>query len=280
MFLKPFVTVGQLATLLDGRLEFADLPPLEGGRKFLGRICTDIDQVADGDVFWAIDGMKNSGCHWVEEAFARGAAGVVVSGYHGVPWPGRWIVHLTDAGEAFLSSRFQAIAFLLKLAPGENLPRAEDRRTARTTLCRIVPAGKITLLDWSGNATPDLWPTALEELRGLDQKGRSWIVCGDLCSPQWDHGIMHERIGADAVYIGNANGLVACGQFARNMALGARHAGLPPSRVVACRHLREATNAVQRWMVPGDRVLVAGSRHLNMVPLVENLERNQAAKAA
>jgi len=143
-----------------------------------------------------------------------------------------------------------------------------------------VPIGQLTLLDWSRNATPDLWPTALEELRGLDHQGRRWIVCGDLCGPRWDNGIMHERIGADAVYLGDANGLVACGQFARNVALGARDAGLPLSRVVVCHHIREVSEALRRLVAPGDSVLVAGSRHLNLVPLVENLERNHAAKAA
>ncbi|MBN1851119.1 MAG: hypothetical protein JW829_00285 [Pirellulales bacterium] len=280
MPLQSFVTVGELAKALNGRLELGSLPPLEGTLTVVGRICTDIDRVGDGDVYWAVDGMRNSSCQFVEEAYARGAAGIVAAGYRGVPWSGRWAVHVADGGAALLSAAFHTKTRGLKIAGIQEPSQTNATKSMPTALCRKVPIGPCMLLDWSRNATADLWSRALEELRGLDMHGRRWIVCGDLCSLQWDHGAMHRRIGTDAVRLGNASGLVACGQFAHLVILGAQGAGLSPARTIACRHIRQAIDFLRYHLAAGDSLLVAGSRHLNIVPVVEYFEQHHRTQAA
>ena len=272
------LTARKLASFVHGRLELAGMPPLDGSLSVVGRIRTDVGRIVEGEVFWAVDGMTNSGRERIEEAFARGAAGVVASGYRGEPWAGRWAVHVEDAGQAFFRAAASASALGVELGEAESEEKVV--RTARRKchpLCREVRTDWVTVLDWSQDATVDRWSSALEELRGFPTHHRRWVALGDLCGPRWDTGAMHRKLGLDTVSMGAADGVVACGQFARDVALGARDAGLSISQAVACRTVTEAIVGAERLLTPGDILLVAGSRHLNMMLLVAAIEKRRAA---
>ncbi len=65
----------------------------------VGQIVTDSRQVEPGNVFWALRGPTHDGNDFVDEAFARGAAGAVVTRTATVP-EDRWVVRVDDAQQA------------------------------------------------------------------------------------------------------------------------------------------------------------------------------------
>ena len=275
----PHFTARQLADLLRGQLELADLPPLDGPSSVVGEIRTDVDRLRDGDVFWAVDGMKNSGRDRVEEAFARGASGVVASNYDGPPWAGRWTIHVDDAGAAFFQSAIAASSMGLHWGENQEQSPSHDVRTcdAEPVFCRKLDDSGVAVLDWSESASVDRWRDALKELRAFNTSGRRWVAVGDLCGPRWDTGAMHRQVGADAVAIGDATGVLGCGQFATEIAGGACNAGANAENAVACGSIPIAIATVHAKTRRGDVLLVAGSRHLNMRLLIDAMSRKKAA---
>lgn len=89
-------TIGQFATALEGRLALGAMPPLAGEATPVGRIVSDTRSLERGDVFWALVGPHFNGADFAEEAFARGAAGVVVADRDVTPWAGRWTLRVND----------------------------------------------------------------------------------------------------------------------------------------------------------------------------------------
>jgi len=91
------LTIGELCGILGGRLRSG----ADGARPAcVGPVVTDSRQVEPGDVFWALVGPRHHGGDYCDEAFARGAAGVVVAGRDVHPPRDRWVLEVADAGEA------------------------------------------------------------------------------------------------------------------------------------------------------------------------------------
>ncbi len=93
----PDFSLRELAEIVGGRLNFGTMPPVDGDGLSMGRIVTDSRQVTPDDVFWALAGSRHNGAHFVDEAFERGATGVVVARRDVEPWAGRWSLRLDDA---------------------------------------------------------------------------------------------------------------------------------------------------------------------------------------
>lgn len=89
------LTVEQLHEVVGGRLRLATLPPRHEDLAQVGRIVTDSRQVAAGDVFWGLVGPNHDGAAFADEAYTRGAAGVVTNRYI-QPQPGRWSLEVAD----------------------------------------------------------------------------------------------------------------------------------------------------------------------------------------
>ena len=78
----------------------SDRCPLATAKTTLvGRVVADSREVQQDEVFWGLVGC-GSRAHFAEEAFVRGAAGVVVSGRRVEPWAGRWSLEVDDPQEA------------------------------------------------------------------------------------------------------------------------------------------------------------------------------------
>jgi UDP-N-acetylmuramyl pentapeptide synthase len=90
-------SIRDVAAVTDGRLRLASLPPLDGELEPFGRVITEIENVSDGDVFWALPGRNAAATGFVEAAFSRGAQGVVVSRRRIEPWAGRFVLEVADA---------------------------------------------------------------------------------------------------------------------------------------------------------------------------------------
>ena len=96
----------------------------------------------------------------------------------------------------------------------------------------------------------------LEQFRDLDVPGRRIVVCADLPNSESGSADWHREIGAAIVRISEADLLVACGQSACDLVVGARDAGMPLSRAIACRHPDEALPILDASVVCGDVVLL------------------------
>ena len=94
------LTIGELHELLGGTLRMGAMPPCDGDATLVGRVAIDSRTIEPGDVFWGLRGPQFDGANFAEEAFVRGASGVVVSGRRVEPWAGRWSLEVNDSFEA------------------------------------------------------------------------------------------------------------------------------------------------------------------------------------
>jgi UDP-N-acetylmuramoyl-tripeptide--D-alanyl-D-alanine ligase len=91
------LTLGDLHELLGGKLRLGAMPPCDGETTLVGPVVVDSREVETDEVFWGLIGSRFNGAHFAEEAFVRGATGVVVSGRRVEPWAGRWALEVEDA---------------------------------------------------------------------------------------------------------------------------------------------------------------------------------------
>ena len=84
------LTLQELATVTDGKLYLADLPPLDGVQQPVHGIHFDIDPLAPGGLYWDLSTSRESSFGKPELAFAKGAAGVVTCHEPSSPWAGRY----------------------------------------------------------------------------------------------------------------------------------------------------------------------------------------------
>lgn len=97
-----YLTVNRLHEVVGGRLRLATLPPRDGELARVGRIVTDSREIKAGDVFWGLNGARFQGADFAEEAYTRGASGVVVDRYV-QPRPGCWSLEVADAQQALVN---------------------------------------------------------------------------------------------------------------------------------------------------------------------------------
>jgi len=142
--------------------------------------------------------------------------------------------------------------------------------------CEVTDAAGAKLIDDSYNASPSAMRVALELLREVDAPGERVVVCGDMkelgeSSRQW-----HRQIGTEVVTRCGADRLIACGDYATDVVLAAREAGLPSARATACRVVEETIPLAQYATRPGSAVLVKGSRAMGLERVVEAIRRKAA----
>lgn len=94
------INLSQLENLLDGQLRLGAMPSREGDEAIVGPVVIDSRQVQSDDVFWALTGVRHNGAYFAEEAFMRGAAGVVLEGRDVEPWAGRWTLRVDNTQAA------------------------------------------------------------------------------------------------------------------------------------------------------------------------------------
>lgn len=90
--------IRDLAELVGGTLRLGCLPPLGGVLEPLGPVVVDCGRVSQGDTYFELE--DPSGPCRADEAFARGALGVVVSGRRIEPWAGKFTLEVEDARAA------------------------------------------------------------------------------------------------------------------------------------------------------------------------------------
>jgi UDP-N-acetylmuramoyl-tripeptide--D-alanyl-D-alanine ligase len=184
-------------------------------------------------------------------------------------------VHVPLAGRHNAWNATAALA--VGLALGVPLPAAvEALADAHPLKGRLAwrEAGGVRILDDTYNANPVSLRAALEALRVGGAGGRMWVVFGDMLELGPVSEAAHDDAGRWIAGL-PAAGLATTGTASRRTAETARAAGCPEVATFATPE-EAAAHAAAR-AVPGDRVLVKGSRGMRMERAVETLLGRLAA---
>jgi len=146
--------------------------------------------------------------------------------------------------------------------------------------CKMTEIRGAIIINDTHNSNPTAMRAALEFLRDFDAAGRRIVVCGDMAEMGTQSIALHWQIGKDIVQIGGAELVIACGPFARHVTAGARSTGLIRARAIPCDTLEDAMLYVGQAILPGDIVLVKGSRGMAMERLIEALKQYPQRKSA
>jgi UDP-N-acetylmuramoyl-tripeptide--D-alanyl-D-alanine ligase len=202
------------------------------------------------------------------EVVAAGAAGSVVRlavGDQPV------VVRLPLAGEHNARNAAAALA----VAAALNVPLLAaagglERAALPPHRSRIVSAGGRTVLDDCYNANPASMSAALATvMASVGSSARAFAVLGDMLELGPEAEVLHRALGREAAFAG-LSGLAAVGEFAAEIAAGAREAGL--SRSMITRDPEAAAASVAEWSSSGDWILVKASRGVRLERAVEALQ--------
>lgn len=138
---------------------------------------------------------------------------------------------------------------------------------------QVVRLGQVTLIDDSYNASPASVTAALDLLAGLP--GRRIAVLGEMLELGKGSVQGHREVGTAAA--ATCDLLVAVGPGATQIAVGAKSAGLDPSRILEPRDREAALDQLRGRLRDGDVVLVKASRGVELDLLVEAL-RDELAR--
>ena len=178
----------------------------------------------------------------------------------------------------------QLDSVLMAYATGRlmGIPTAGVEQALRT--CQRAPANcsvhhtrDATLLHDCDDVTFESVRAALEHLRDYDVPGRRVVVCGDVAGIPALGNDAYRRIGEDIVTVCGADLLIACGHSSREVILGARDAGMPLTRAIACRRPDESLPILDASLAPGDAVLVKDSQDRHMSCVIEALRDRPVA---
>jgi UDP-N-acetylmuramoyl-tripeptide--D-alanyl-D-alanine ligase len=131
-------------------------------------------------------------------------------------------------------------------------------------------AGGVHLIDDSYNANPASMEGAFAALDQLRGGGRSLLVLGDMRELGRDAGALHQQLGRRAARSGAAK-LLVCGDFAADVAAGARQGGMAAADIVTGARA-DVQAALLLELRTGDWVLVKGSRAMGMEAIVRALQ--------
>jgi UDP-N-acetylmuramoyl-tripeptide--D-alanyl-D-alanine ligase len=134
----------------------------------------------------------------------------------------------------------------------------------------IALAGGAHLIDDTYNANPTSVEGALATLNRLRGGGRSLLALGDMRELGRDAGALHRQMGRLAAGSGAAK-LLVCGEFAAEVAAGAREEGMPAADIVTGSR-SDVQAALLLEIKTDDWVLVKGSRAVGMEAVVRAVQ--------
>ena len=133
----------------------------------------------------------------------------------------------------------------------------------------------IQFIDDSYNANPDSMKAALRTLVELDADGRRIAVLGEMGELGAESERGHRDVGEAAAAL-RIDELIAVGEIGAAIAHAAKKAGLKKS--VAVDSPKEAAELLEGSAVPGDLVLIKGSRSARMERVLEEFSKRRRAE--
>jgi UDP-N-acetylmuramoyl-tripeptide--D-alanyl-D-alanine ligase len=132
----------------------------------------------------------------------------------------------------------------------------------------VIRLGRVTLIDDAYNASPPSVTAALDLLAGLP--GRRVAVLGEMLELGKGAGSGHREVGIAAA--ATVDLLVVVGTGAAQIAVGAKSAGLDPSRILEARDREMALDLLRARLRDGDVVLIKASNGVELFRLVDDLK--------
>ncbi len=162
-----------------------------------------------------------------------------------------------------------AVGVVLEL-PGAVIAQGLARFRPAAMRSQIVRCRGVEIINDCYNANPASMKAALALLGQIGEQRRKIAVLGDMLELGAGAKDMHRDVGAFAAGLGLTR-LVACGPLGREIAEGARRAGMDPNRVVEVPDGTAGGEAVKGFAQEGDVVLVKASRGMRLERVVEAL---------
>ena len=91
------LSIAELSEIIEGSVSLGAMPPLAGVCEPVGRVVVDVREVRNRDVLWTFESPSGRACYQADDAFSRGALGVVVAGRRIEPWAGKFCVNVADS---------------------------------------------------------------------------------------------------------------------------------------------------------------------------------------
>ena len=141
---------------------------------------------------------------------------------------------------------------------------------------QLRTVGRLTVIDDSYNANPGSLAAATETLGQLALGGRRVFVVGDMLELGGQAAGLHRQAGRGLASAAPEL-VVAVGRFAEDLVAGAVEGGLAADVCFACPDRELAVEVLEDRLVPGDVVLVKGSRGMALEELVHDLDNEATA---
>jgi UDP-N-acetylmuramoyl-tripeptide--D-alanyl-D-alanine ligase len=173
-----------------------------------------------------------------------------------------------------------AVGFVLGV-PATAIAEGLARFRPAAMRSQIVLSHGVRVINDCYNANPASMQAAIQLLAQLGKAQRSIAVLGDMLELGPEAKQMHRAVGTFLAGQ-DITHLIACGSLGRELAQGARSAGMPPDRISEVSDAAAAGSALKSMVRQGDVVLVKASRGMRMEQVVETLTgmRRTASKAS
>ncbi|MDI6686642.1 MAG: UDP-N-acetylmuramoyl-tripeptide--D-alanyl-D-alanine ligase [Desulfobacterales bacterium] len=179
-------------------------------------------------------------------------------------------VNLRVFGDFMVSNALaaSAVGYLLGISVLEIKAGLEDFKPAHGRM-NIIMIGLAHIIDDTYNANPDSMKAAIMTLKSLKGKNRGAIIIGDMFELGEYSESTHKEIGSLSAKSDIAK-LYITGGFAESVAAGAREKDNSLDIFTGTRE--EILEDLTDWLMPGDWVLIKGSRAMGMEKIVEGLK--------
>ena len=132
-----------------------------------------------------------------------------------------------------------------------------------------IPTG-VTIIDDTYNANPASMKAAIDTFRAHGGQGRGYVVLGDMLELGPKADAWHQSVGRYAARA-NPQRLLVCGDHAPSVVAGAQSEDMPVQRLAAGSKEEITADLIAR-LVPGDWILVKGSRGMAMETVVQAIK--------
>jgi len=173
---------------------------------------------------------------------------------------------------------------LLAVAAGRTFGLSLEKATAGLASAPLTKArlqikeiNGVQFLDDSYNANPDSMKAALQTLVELDTDGKRIAVLGEMRELGEETQRGHEEVGEEAAAFG-IDQLIGIGEMGAVISRAAEDAGLEKSAVVGS--TSEAAELLRNIAVPGDLVLIKGSRLARTENVIEAFAKQSSPESA